>query len=490
MTSDRMETILNRWLASLGRDLPAIYAVGGAVRDQLLGRLPRDVDIVCPDAAGLARRVAAAQTPPAALVDLSRQRYTPCFRLIRRDRQDDFIDILDMNGPAIEDDLRQRDFTINAMAQRIGPGGQMGDLIDPLNGREDLRSGRIRTVSPRSLPDDPLRLLRGVRLAAELGLVIPPETRRAMAENAARLSQSAGERIQSELLAIFRNPAGSPHIRLLDDIGALAVIFPESAAMKNCAQNAYHHLDVWGHCLETVERLEELLCRPEMLFGQNASAVMELLGTGQRRALLKLAALLHDIAKPVTRRFLPDKQRVTFYGHARAGREMMAVVADRLRLSQNEKSFLTTLVGQHMRPLALARPETRPSTMIKWFGTNGDVCLAIIMLAAADLAAKAGEKISPADRDRFRRWAERTAADYLNSLKGTLAAENLVSGHDLLAMGMPAGPGLGKMLSVLRKEQDQGHLTTRAEALNWAARLLARDTSPQQKSDKKKQSSL
>ncbi|MFP4444660.1 MAG: HD domain-containing protein [Desulfosudaceae bacterium] len=486
MTSDRMETILYRWLAPLGRDLPVIYAVGGAVRDHLLGRLPRDVDIVCADAAGLARRTAAAQDPPAALVDLSRQRYTPCFRVIHRDRRDDCIDILNMNGPAIEDDLRQRDFTINAMARRVGPGGQMGDLIDPLNGREDLRSGHIRTVSPRSLPDDPLRLLRGVRLAAELELAIPPDTRRAMTENAARLSQSAGERIQAELLAIFRNPASSPLIRLLDDVGALSVIFPEIPAMKNCSQNAYHHLDVWGHCLETLARLEELLNRPETLFGQNASAVMGFLNNGQRLALLKLAALLHDLAKPATRRFLPDKQRTTFYGHARAGRAMVALAADRLRLSQNEKAFLTTLVGQHMRPLALARPETRPSTIIKWFGTNGDVCLAIIMLAAADLAAKAGEKISPAYRDRFRRWAERTAADYRNSLKHTLAAASLVSGHDLLALGMPPGPALGKLLATLRKEQDQGRLTSRAEALVRAEELLARDKRQQRTINKKK----
>lgn len=484
MIPGHLEPILNRWLSPLGRDLPDCCVVGGAVRDSLLGRPPRDVDIVCAEAAALAGRAAAGQTPPAALVDLSRKRHTPCFRLINRKRPDDFIDILEINGPNLEADLRQRDFSINAMARPVHAGGRPGPLIDPLKGNDDLRARLIRYVSPQALRHDPLRVLRGVRLAAELEFTIEPETLRSMKKNAVNLSRTACERIQGELLTILANRAGARYIRLLDEIGALEVIIPEIIPMKGCRQNDWHHLDVWNHCLETLRHCEALLNRPEELFGRTAPAVMASLPPAHGLPLLKLAALLHDIAKPVTRQFRPDKNKTIFHGHARAGRDMIAVVADRLRLSAADKNFLTRLVGHHMRPLALSRPEALEKTTIKWFRAVDTDGLAVIMLAAADMAAKAGRKTNPADGDRLRRWAARTAADYLHSLKKTLAAESLVSGHDLAAMGMKPGPEMGRVLAALRDRQDQGRLVTREEALDLAEKILREKSAGDNSGDK------
>ncbi len=476
MTDNTLETVLTKWLAPAGSFLPEVFAVGGAVRDRLLDRPVRDIDIACRQAADIARRLAVSHHPPATVVSFLKKKNVPCFRLTPPRRPDDFIDIVEMRGDTIEEDLGRRDFTINALAVPVQSGGKtgirLGPLIDPLNGQKDIAEGLIRVCSEQSFPEDPLRILRAARLGAKLDFAVAPGTKELMRRHAWRLASVASERVRDELLALLHCPESLPFVRLLDDTGALTAVFPEIPPMKGCEQNAWHHLDVWGHCLETLRGCEQILKAPAAVFGPAAPAVTGLLKKNDQTALLKLAALLHDAGKPAAKQFLPEKNRAVFHGHARLGRDMAAACADRLRLSAGYKKFLMRLVAHHMRPLAYFRPEVSEKALINWFRKVGDDGPLILLLAAADTAAKAGRKTDPADRRRFEQWVQRVAGDYFSGIKQTLEQKNLVNGHDLQALGMPPGPALGKTLAAIRKRQDQGLLSTRHQALELAEQLV------------------
>ncbi|MEW6079308.1 MAG: HD domain-containing protein [Thermodesulfobacteriota bacterium] len=475
MTTDGLNALLKRWLAPVSDDLPEVYAVGGAVRDHLMGRPMSDVDLACRDAAGFARLLADCQDTPVTVVPFTRDPQAPCFRVVNSRRPGNYVDVVNLRGPSIEADLTLRDFTVNAMAFRIAPGGRTGELIDFLNGRRDISHGIIRMCTAESLSDDPLRVLRAARLAAGLDFTIAPETLTAMKRNAAGLTRIAPERIAAELLKLLEAPRALPHIRTLDETGALAVILPELTAAKGCEQNGYHHLDVWGHSLETLAACEEIIRDPDCAFGPASGAVRDMLKQDAHTPLLKLSALLHDAAKPLVKKPDPDKGRMIFHGHARLGADMATGVADRLRLSSAQSSLLYALVRQHMRPVILSQPDVKKSTVIKWFREMKDTALLVMVLSVADVTAKSGEKLTKEAKDRFFSWARQSVINYMESLKPAFARQNLITGTDLISLGMKPGPKLGKILNDLREKQDLGELSDREEALALAQAMI---TSP------------
>jgi len=463
-----LHAILNRWLAPIGGDLPELYAVGGAVRDHLMGRPLRDVDLVCRDAAGFARLLADCQDIPATVVPFTRDREAPCFRVVNCRCPEDFVDVVNLRGSGIEEDLTLRDFTVNAMAVRIAVDGCPGELIDYLNGRQDLAGRLIRACGPEALSDDPARVLRAARLAAMLDFAIAPNTVELMRQSAGRLADVAPERICAELLKLLNCPRSLPHVRLLDETGALAVILPEITAEKGCEQNAYHHLDVWEHSIETLARCERIIDDPDMAFGRAGREVQAALDREENTPLLKLAALLHDAGKPWVRKFDPDKGRGTFHGHARRGAEIAAAAAARLRFSSARNNMLTLLVRHHMRPVILSQLDVKQAAVVRWFREVNDAALLIMVLAVADVAAKSGEKLTIEAKDRFFSWAREATINYLESMKEKFSRPNLITGHDLIALGMTPGPALGKMLAAIREKQDLGEITSRDQALAFA----------------------
>ena len=467
-TPGDLATVLNRWLAPLGPDLPLLYLVGGALRDRLLGRPMKDIDLMCAGPEQLASRIA--RQHGAALVPFRNKVDAPCFRVVRREDAKDFIDLVPMRGGSPEADLRRRDFTINAMAAAVGPGGCLADVIDPLNGRQDLAQRRIRAASQRTFADDPLRILRAVRFAAQLDFAINDGTAVLMAHSAPALSGVAAERICAELLAILEAPAAVRYLRLLDQTGALAAVLPEISAMKGCTQNAHHHLDVWDHSLAALEACEAILADAAAHFGSAAAAVDEYLAAGQRSALLKLAVLLHDSGKPSCKTVDPASGRIHFRGHAARSAELMEAAGRRLRLPLRKKSFLVALAAHHMHVLALSDPGVRPATVLSWCRRLGDACLAAIVLSLADVAATCGPAAGPVWREQHVFWARTTARAYLTDFKPRFQAPPLISGHDLKNLGIAPGPQLGRILAQVRDAQQTGAIRTREAALDFAVK--------------------
>ena len=240
--------------------------------------------------------------------------------------------------PTIYDDLASRDFTINALAAEVQKDGTIGPLIDPFAGAGDIERKTIKMTGRGSFVSDPLRILRAFRFSASLGFEIEPQTREEMRDRVALLPEVSAERIMVELLLILRTPYSSLFIREMDHIGVLDVLFPEILPTKGCRQDGFHHKDVWEHSLLVTENCEQVLNNLTGYFGDWAERGIMILAGDNRLPLLKLTALLHDIGKPLTKGMNTITGRTTFYGHARAGARLADSIAERLKLSGQERT--------------------------------------------------------------------------------------------------------------------------------------------------------
>lgn len=459
---------LEKWLGSAGDSGLQAYLVGGSVRDLLLGHAPKDLDLVCRNAKEAAAHIA--RRTNASLVPMEKKPDEPCYRVVDRMIPDSYIDLAEMRGRDIGEDLGNRDFTINAMAIEIRAGLPAGELIDPLQGAEDLRVKKVRMASGRALVSDPLRILRAVRHAAQLNFSIDERTLEEMQARAGLLACVSAERILAELLLILGSERAALSFRRMDELGILPVLFPEIVAMKACGQNGYHHRDVWGHSLLVMETVEHILNDLPAYFGDSSREVANTLTSGQM-PLLKLAAMFHDVGKPVTKGLRPDK-RITFYGHDKAGAGIVQHIAGRLRMPNRSGDLMMRIVREHLKPLVLSRSGTREISRLRWFRRLRDDVVPVLILGMADIMSSLGPDSGAEYRMSVIAWVQESMHSYFTALKQKIVAPLLVTGDDLISMGMEPGVGLGNLLSRLRLAQDIGKITSREEALRLARELM------------------
>jgi poly(A) polymerase len=460
-------------LASEDSGYAPAWLVGGAVRDALAGEMPRELDLAVP-AGALIRGRALAERLGAAFVVLDEDRGV-C-RLVGPVQ----VDIADFRAPTIQADLAARDFTVNALGVPLGAlavGGR-APLADPTGGLADLAAGLVRLCAPGALAADPARILRAVRLALRPDWRLDAALVAAARAAAPTLAGVAGERVRDELARILDGPAAGRGLRLLDEMGALAVLLPESVPMRRTSQSLPHHFDVWEHSLRAVEAADRLLAEAHRLApwgAEVAARFAEELGDGlTRRGALKLAVLLHDVAKPETR--TEDAGRIRFIGHDVAGAARVAAIAARLRLSRRATAVLERLVRHHLRPmhLAMAGHITRRARH-RFFHDLGDEAGDLLLLTLADAAGLRGD-------DPLEVWAGEGGRALRELMAGAAeeralaAAPPLVTGEDVMvAFSLPPGPEVGRLLARAREAQALGQVATREEALA----LLARpDASP------------
>jgi putative nucleotidyltransferase with HDIG domain len=450
-----------RAAAGAGRGL---VLVGGAVRDALLGRPDADVDLALPHGAlDLAERLAARLGATAVVLDAERG----AARVAGPGLQ---VDLNDFRAPALEADLAGRDFTINALAVPLDPLLVRGraPIVDPTGGLPDLRARRLRPAGAGVLADDPLRALRAVRLEATLGFRLTPSAARAVRAVAPRLAGVAAERVRDELVILLGLPATGRALRRADALGLLAMILPEIGPMRTAAQPAPHRFNVLEHSLRAVEACDRLLPRLDALapFGEELAAhLSEGLGAGlDRAAVLKLAALLHDVAKPETRRVVAG--RVRFFEHDLVGAARVRVIGERLRLPERATALLERLVRHHLRPMHLGQAgEITRRARYRFYRDLGPHTRDLLLLALVDGAAVTGASPFVAwrqaglIRDLLRGWPEAESA---------AAAAPLLRGQDVMArFGLSPGPVVGDLLARAREAQDLGLVRTREEALAY-----------------------
>jgi poly(A) polymerase len=390
------------------------------------------------------------------------------------------LDFAAMQGADILEDLSRRDFTCNAMALSLtgeasGASGQ--GWWDPRGGLDDLRTRTIRAVQASSLREDPLRMLRAFRLGATLGFEIEADTLETICRESEGILQSAGERIHDELFRFLAAPDSHGYLIQMDRCGMLQVLFPEIERMKGLPQGRHHHLDVWGHSLQTARLLESTL-RDGLggfLTRWNASSLAWVEQQPRTRPLLKIAALFHDLGKPATRSLDPAGE-VHFYGHDRASAEAAYGILERIRAARIDRERVKNWIRYHMAPVhmtsAYRKGHLTEKAMIRFLRRVGPDALGVLVLSLADVGASGG---SGSEQDWKRSYFE--VVDSLFSLcveRGATSREPgpLLSGRDLMdALNIDPGPRVGRLLRLLDDARIQGRIRDREGALDLARAL-------------------
>ncbi len=487
------------------------YLVGGFVRDILLGRDSADIDIaVAADALEIAPKVAKALGGKYIPLD----KVNGVARVVQLDNEATAegrweLDFSTIKGD-IEQDLARRDFTVDAMAIEIGeiipepltitPYYEKEEialspnmLIDPFAGWNDLRQGVIRAVSETTFESDAVRLLRAVRLAAELEFSIDSATEALIRQHCHLIADIAGERVRVELLRLLALPRAGQLLSYLDELGLLTAIIPEMIQTKGVSQPLVHNWDVFEHSIKTVAATEFLLGQEgwqyvdkEVLAAVPWSAELseyfnqEVSGGSTRKTMLKLAALLHDVAKPQTKSITEDG-RAHSLGHTQEGAAIAASILEKLRFSVNEIKLAEVMVKNHLRPGQMSNsglPSRR--AIYRYFRDTGEAGIDILFLSLADHLATRGPNLDMAQWQMHGQLVKYVITQRFED-NSTVTPPKLIDGHDLIdTFNLIPGPKIGELLEAVREAQAAGEVNTKEEAIACINHLLTgnRQASP------------
>ncbi len=464
----------------------AIHLVGGVVRDALrgdaaghAGQAPydenRDWDIVvASDAVGLARRFADAVG--GSFVHLHDAQ--PTARVVIGAAQYDFAQY---RAPTLADDLRARDFTVNAIATDLRA-LLRGDisLEDPCGGGADLAARRLQPCGVTVFADDPLRALRLYRFVATLGFAPSAEAEEQAAATArsGAITGVATERVVAELASLCAGRDAANALGGLARSGVWEAVVPEATATHGLRQSANHHLDVFDHNLAAAQTVAgEFLPTLDAWAGAWAGDLREWLAAPVARGrarqwLVPFAAMLHDIAKPATRTTKPDGTPA-FDDHEKAGGAMAMRIGERLRLSHSEVRLLRAFVRFHAYPIDTL-PHHDVSHMLRLLAICGDAAPGVVLVAMGDRATARGPARPPEIVRRDVAYLQGIVREYFGIYAPLFASPPLVRGDDIMReLGIPAGKWVGTLLFLLRAQQLRGAITTPAEAFAAARTFTA-----------------
>jgi len=426
-----------------------VYVVGGYVRDLLLGQEVRDVDIlVIGDGVRFAERVAERLGTKTVVVHekfgtamLPLETGKIEFVGARKELYDPSSRRPEVSSGSLEDDLLRRDFTVNAIAVALNK-ERFGTVIDPLHGREDLRKRVLRTpLDPaKTFDDDPLRILRAIRFASQLGFTVDHSALAALREMRERLAIVSQERITDEFLKTLRTPKPSIGLRMMLDTGVMHLVFPEIAQMAGVEQRReYHHKDVFLHTCTVVDNIAQTT---ENLW-------------------LRFVALVHDIAKPRTKAF-KESMGWTFHGHEELGARMMKGIFRRLKLPMEPLAYVEKLVRLHLRPMVLVDEVVTDSAVRRLVFEAGNDVDDLMKLCRADITSKNPSLVSRYLRNYDIVLAKITEVEEKDRLRNW---QPPVRGEEIMAVcGLQPGREVGKLKKAIEEAILEGIIPNEHDA--------------------------
>ncbi len=472
----RLFVALGEISEELGREL---YLVGGTVRDWLLHTVPNDLDFTVDCDAVRCCRALIRQLDGGTFVPLGTAE-EDAGRVVWKGVTIDFSS-LRAGAVTIEEDLRMRDFTINAMGIRFSLFADTEkkiQLIDPLGGEQDLQKGLLRSC-PEAFSSDPLRMLRGYRLWARFGFVMTPETLAEISANVPLLSRVSMERISYEMDLIMASSRCYEVIAAMAKSSLLFQVIPDLQDGVGLSQPESHHLDVFGHSLSALKYMEQILVKPELYYPNCPELLQEYLKQPAIIEILKWGALLHDLGKPATRHIREDKGgRITFYNHDEVGRELVHKLGRTLRWSNEKRERVAALTGMHMHPFHLCNVRRKQGiskkSCLKLARRAGEDLIGLFLLSMADSLAGKGVTKPDAMEDELSDLLCEVLETYTNDIKPALSGPRLVTGKDLIEIfSLQPGPDFAKILNELQEAQVEGIVQNREEALVWVKKRIS-----------------
>jgi putative nucleotidyltransferase with HDIG domain len=406
----------------------SVYVVGGYVRDLLLGRRVKDIDVVVVgDGIAFAKRMATLWNKSnlvvfekfgTAMVQLDECKLE--FVAARRESYEKQSRKPDVKPGSLEDDLSRRDFTVNAIAAGLNK-KNYGEIVDPFDGRKDLQNRLIKTTldAETTFDDDPLRIMRAARFAAQLGFDVDPSLVRAARKMAKRLEIVSQERISDEFLNIMMSDKPSVGLQLLFEMEVLNSVFPELAALSGVDQRKdHHHKDVFLHTLKVVDNIAR----------------------STDNIWLRIAALLHDIAKPRTKAFREDVGW-TFHGHEDLGARMVKPIFRRMKFPLEHVPYVEKLVRLHLRPMALVDETVTDSAVRRLMFEAGPEIDDLMLLCRADITSKNPRLVEEVkgNYDRVvKKMEEVEAKDHMRNWQPPVRGDEIMK-----VCGIASGPLVG-----------------------------------------------
>ena len=455
----------------------SVYLVGGFLRDFLLGISKKDFDFaVEKNALGVARAFSEKIKGAYVLLDEDRG----CARVAKKVKGELYtFDFADFRDKTFEGDLARRDFTINTLSvdlSKVKAKTELADVLMDVNrGRKDIADKRIKRVSVRAFKEDPLRMMRAFSLKAVLGFKIELKTLNQIRKEKDLIRNVSYERIREELFKILETDKSAPIIKSMDRAGLLEKIIPQVKIMFDCKQGIYHHLDVWPHSIETVVQLEKIFA--QIRNDEEIAAYLgeSLGGNRSRRSVMKLAALLHDIGKPDTRR--KEGGKVSYHGHEHVGKNIVKHVAKMLKLSVRERHAIEDMVCWHLRPGYLSNfKQPSEKAIYRYFRDTKDESVSTLLLSLADQRSTRGPATTQQDQEHHETICLNLVRRYFQKKKEK-PFQRLISGDDLIRkLKLKPSPLFAKILSEVEERQMLGKLKNKTEALECARKIAAKKT--------------
>lgn len=454
----KKDSILNK-IKSIAANAE-IYAVGGTVRDFFLGENNFDKDIIVNKIEAKKFAQDLAKTFEGTFIPLDEE--NKIYRIVLPDKVN-YIDVANLIGDDIKEDLKRRDLTINS----IGIDLKTYEILDFTGGLEDLKKKKIKHISEKNLIDDPLRILRAFRFNATLGFKIDKETLLLCKKHSSDIKKSAQERITYEILKLFGGKFSHLSIELMDEAGLLEIVLPQTKELKMVPHNSHHHLNLFMHSIETVKQIQKIYKESSAEVKQHLEKID--FGGTSRLAHLKLAGFLHDVGKFSTWTIEEETGKHRFIKHDDVGAKMIQNDLKKAKFSKKQIEYVSKMIKYHIYPshVVCSSDSNEKSHMRLIRKMNNDV-IDIITLAKADRYSARGVEITDEIVHNNISRLNSLLEFYLNVRDSLKPLPKLLSGEEVMKiLNLKPSKELGIIIKALQEAQVSGEVCTKEEALEF-----------------------